>query len=110
MNESDLLVVFGASFSNHTGITPKKPTIQIDFDPMAHGKFHKIDRSLLGEIGVTTQSLISGVAGTMAQDRRPEIVDRWAIWRKEKERREKDERVKGLSAATAFAVMNEGIR
>ncbi|MEM1071702.1 MAG: thiamine pyrophosphate-binding protein, partial [Planctomycetota bacterium] len=25
MNECDLLLVFGASFSNHTGITPKKP-------------------------------------------------------------------------------------
>lgn len=109
MNESDLLVVFGASFSNHTGITPKKPTIQIDFDPMAHGKFHKIDLSLLGEIGVTTQSLISGVSGTKAQDRRPEIVDRWAIWRKEKERREKDDRGKGLNSAAVFAAMNRVI-
>ncbi|MCG9875566.1 MAG: hypothetical protein MH321_12360 [Leptospiraceae bacterium] len=35
MNESDLLIVIGSSFSNHTGITPKKPIIQIDFDPMA---------------------------------------------------------------------------
>ena len=32
MNESDCLLVLGASFSNHTGITPKKPTIQVDFD------------------------------------------------------------------------------
>ena len=31
MNESDLLIVFGASFSNHTGITPKKPIIQVDY-------------------------------------------------------------------------------
>ena len=35
MNEADLLVVFGASFSNHTGITPKKTIIQVDFDQMA---------------------------------------------------------------------------
>ena len=35
MNEADLLVVLGASFSNHTGITPKLPTIQVDIDPMA---------------------------------------------------------------------------
>jgi len=34
MNESDVLLVFGASFSNHTGITPKKPIIQVDFDRM----------------------------------------------------------------------------
>jgi pyruvate oxidase len=31
MNESDLLIVFGASFSNHTGITSYKPIIQVDY-------------------------------------------------------------------------------
>ena len=34
MNESDLIIVFGASFSNHTGITPKKPIIQVDVQPV----------------------------------------------------------------------------
>ena len=48
MNESDLIIVFGASFSNHTGITPKKPIIQVDFDPMALSKFHKVDVALWG--------------------------------------------------------------
>ena len=43
MNESDCFLVFGASFSDHTGITPKKPTIQVDFDPMMLGKFHAVD-------------------------------------------------------------------
>ena len=32
MNESDLLIVVGASFSNHTGIAPYKPIVQIDDD------------------------------------------------------------------------------
>ena len=32
MNECDLILVFGASFSNHTGITEKRPIIQVDFD------------------------------------------------------------------------------
>jgi pyruvate oxidase len=31
------MLVFGASFSNHTGITPKKPIVQVDFDPMTLG-------------------------------------------------------------------------
>ena len=48
MNEADLLLVFGASFSNHTGITPKKPTIQVDFDPLALSKFHKVDVAVWG--------------------------------------------------------------
>lgn len=42
MNESDVLLVFGASFSNHTGIYPGKPIIQVDFDPLALGKFHPV--------------------------------------------------------------------
>ena len=34
MNESDLLIVLGASFSNHTGIAPDKPIVQVDLDPL----------------------------------------------------------------------------
>ena len=33
MNESDLLLVVGASFANHTGIAPYKPIVQVDDDP-----------------------------------------------------------------------------
>ncbi|MEK9786531.1 MAG: thiamine pyrophosphate-binding protein, partial [Gammaproteobacteria bacterium] len=32
MNECDLIIAFGSSFSNHTGITEKRPIIQVDFD------------------------------------------------------------------------------
>ncbi|MDE0282447.1 MAG: thiamine pyrophosphate-binding protein, partial [Gammaproteobacteria bacterium] len=35
MNECDLIIALGTSFSNHTGITPKRPIIQVDFDRMA---------------------------------------------------------------------------
>ncbi|MDH3689816.1 MAG: thiamine pyrophosphate-binding protein, partial [Gammaproteobacteria bacterium] len=62
MNESDCLVVFGASFSDHTGITPKKPTIQVDFDPMSLGKTHPIDVLVWGEIGVTVEILKAELA------------------------------------------------
>ena len=40
MNESDLLIVVGASFSNHTGIAAYKPIVQIDDDHAAIGRFH----------------------------------------------------------------------
>ena len=40
---ADALLVLGASFSNHTGISEKKPTIQVDFDRMMLGKFHPVD-------------------------------------------------------------------
>ena len=43
MNEADLLVVLGASFSNHTGIYRGHPIVQVDLDPLQLGKFHKVD-------------------------------------------------------------------
>ena len=56
MNESDLLLVFGASFSNHTGIAPYKPIVQVDFDPMALGRFHPVTVPVLGHAGVTARA------------------------------------------------------
>ena len=49
MNEADCLLVFGASFSDHTGITAKKPIIQVDFDPMILGKMHAVAVPVWGE-------------------------------------------------------------
>ena len=52
MNESDLLVVFGASFSNHTGIAPYKPIVQVDFDPMRSAASTRSTVPVLGDVGV----------------------------------------------------------
>ena len=108
MNESDLLVVFGASFSNHTGITPKKPIIQVDYDPAALSKFHKVDAGLWGEISETLALIEEQTAGKLSTvDRRPEIAERWAIWREEKASRLKDESEIGLSSISVFEAMNK---
>ena len=108
MNECDLLLVFGASFSKHTGISPKLPTIQVDFDPLALAKFHGIDCPLYGEISVTSQLLKEGLAGKIdTQDQRAEIAERWKIWRAEKERRLQDDLGKGLSSISVFDAMNQ---
>ena len=56
MNESDLLLVFGASFSNHTGIAPYKPIVQVDVDPDALGRFHPVTVPVLGDVGVTARA------------------------------------------------------
>ena len=107
MNESDTLLVFGASFSNHTGITPKKPTIQVDFDAMTLGKFHAIDVPVWGEIGVTANLMNEALAaGTDAADQRPDVRVRWDLWRAEKVSREKDERGMGVGSAAVFAALN----
>jgi len=106
MNEADLLIVLGASFSNHTGITPKKKTIQIDFDPMQLGRFFAIDIPVLGEIGVTVDLLCDELGETEQVDQRPEVAARWDIWRKEKASRMTDESDQGINSATIFHAMN----
>ncbi|MBX2824698.1 MAG: Rieske 2Fe-2S domain-containing protein [Gammaproteobacteria bacterium] len=108
MNECDLIIAFGSSFSNHTGITPKRPIIQVDFDAMALGKFHPVKVPVLGEIAVTANSLLQQIPDSYsATDQVPEIAERWSIWREEKNRRAADDRGNGLASAAIFAVVNE---
>ena len=110
MNESDLLLVFGASFSNHTGITTYKPIIQVDFDQMALGKFHPVDVPVWGEIGITAALLRERLAaGTAAVDQREEVAERWALWRAEKESRLRDDEGHGVSSSAVFAAMNRQV-
>ena len=107
MNESDLLLVFGASFSNHTGITPKKPIIQVDFDPLALSKHHKVDVALWGEISETLKLLTAQTKGnTKTTSQRKEIADRWQYWKEEKESRLKD-CGSALSSIAVFDAMNK---
>lgn len=104
MNEADLLIVIGASFSNHTGITPKKTIIQIDFDPLAIAKFHKIDVPVLGEIARTV-GLIASAADTLSENKinqREEIANRWEIWRAEKGKRLLQDKGNGVSSIAVF--------
>ena len=105
MNESDVLLVLGASFSNHTGITPKKMTIQVDSDPMMLAKFHKVDCPVYGQISTTVQLLKDGLKGNASTNQRPEIAERWKIWRIEKDSRLTDDRGKGVNSAAIFAAL-----
>jgi thiamine pyrophosphate-dependent acetolactate synthase large subunit-like protein/nitrite reductase/ring-hydroxylating ferredoxin subunit len=110
MNESDCLLVFGASFSNHTGITPKKPIIQVDFDPMMLGKFHAVDVPVWGEVGITARLLSSRLAGRAdTEDQAGDVAARWAIWREEKARRTEDDLGKGVNSAAIFAAMTRQV-
>lgn len=108
MNEADLLCVFGASFSNHTGITPKIPTIQVDFDQMALAKFHKIDIPVWGELSVTLETFCNRLEGqtVAATDRRPEVKERWDIWKQEKQKRLKEDHGEGVSSVAVFEALN----
>ncbi|MDX6556732.1 MAG: pyruvate oxidase [Miltoncostaeaceae bacterium] len=107
MNESDLLLVMGASFANHTGIAPYKPIVQVDADPMAAGRFHPVTVPVLGDVGVAAGLLRDGVAdGSAAVDQRPDVAERWAIWRAEKRRRAADDAGGGVSSAAVFDALS----
>lgn len=87
MNRSDVLLVLGASFSNHTSITTKRTLIQVDFDRMMLGKFHEVDLPLWGEIK-TTIDLIGDQLQEVKRPKRREYVARlWKRWRTEKLKR-----------------------
>jgi len=112
MNEADLLVVFGSSFSNHTGISGKKSTIQVDYDAMALGKHHAIDHPVYGEIGQTATRMREALQlrGTHdCVDHRPEVSERWRIWREEKARRLGEERGRGVSSVAIFAALTRQV-
>jgi thiamine pyrophosphate-dependent acetolactate synthase large subunit-like protein len=103
MNESDLLIVFGASFSNHTGIAEYKPIIQIDFDSMAIGRFHPVTVGLLGDVGVTARLLAERLPSMPEHiSQRDDIAERWQIWRSEKRRRLDDDNERGVNSAAVF--------
>ena len=110
MNECDLILAFGSSFSNHTGITPKRPIIQVDFDRMTLGKFHGVTIPVWAEIGVTAKLIAAQLPGAKKSvDQRPELAERWAIWREEKRNRLSDDQGKGLNSATVFAALSGAV-
>ena len=109
MNESDLLIVIGASFSNHTGITAKKPIIQIDSDPHAIAKFHKIDVGVLGEISRTMTLILNSDLNLQSNkiNQIEEVRTRWQIWRAEKQKRLLEDRGKGISSIAVFDALTQ---
>ena len=106
MNESDLLIVVGASFSNHTGIAAYKPIIQIDDNHTAIGRFDAVTIDVLGDAGLALAALTGRLTDTKADDQRADLAERWAIWRAEKARRVNDDRGRGVSAAAVFDALS----
>jgi thiamine pyrophosphate-dependent acetolactate synthase large subunit-like protein len=110
MNECDLILAFGSSFSNHTGITPKRPIIQVDFDRMTLGKFHAVTVPVWGEIGVTAKLMVSELSANLnSVDQRPEVAARWEIWHEEERSRLNDDQGKGLNSSLVFAALGSAV-
>ena len=94
MSSADVLLVLGASFSNHTGISEKKTTIQVDADRLTLGKFHPVDLPILSDIGAFLAEVGERFEDCDRAEARSDVAKRWREWRLEKERRAslKDER------------------
>ncbi|MDQ1510435.1 MAG: hypothetical protein QOG50_2279 [Actinomycetota bacterium] len=113
MNESDLLLVFGASFANHTGIASYKPIVQVDSEADSLGRFHPVTVPVLGDIAVTARRFHSEVAaisgGVNSVDQRPDVAGRRSIWQEEKARRVTDDRGQGVASAALFAALSRAV-
>jgi thiamine pyrophosphate-dependent acetolactate synthase large subunit-like protein/nitrite reductase/ring-hydroxylating ferredoxin subunit len=110
MNEADALLVFGASFSNHTGIATYKQVLQVDHDPASLGRFDAVTVPLLGDVGVTARLLAAEpVRPVAAVDQRADVAARWAIWRAEKARRLDEDRGRGVASAAVFDALNRHV-
>jgi thiamine pyrophosphate-dependent acetolactate synthase large subunit-like protein len=109
MGRADALLVLGASFSDHTGIAPYIPTIQVDLDPMTLGKFHAVNVPLLGDITVTCQMLRDATTSRRRPEQHDTIDKRWERWRTEKARRRGRSRDGALHPASLFDALGDAM-
>lgn len=103
MNECDLVIAVGVSFSHHTGIADYKPTVQVDDTPAALGRFHAVTTPVLGDAALTLAELRRRTSPDTEGVQRRDLAERWEIWRAEKQRRAGEDRGLGVSAAALFA-------
>ena len=107
MNESDLIVTFGVSFANHTGISDYKPIVQVDFDPLAIGRFHPVSVGVQAHVGVAARAMAEACGTTERVGAAAEVAARSEIWRAEKASRRADDRGEGINAAALFEALSE---
>ncbi|MGB1309742.1 MAG: thiamine pyrophosphate-binding protein [Leucothrix sp.] len=110
VNEADALLVFGASFSQHTGISADRPTVQVDYELAALAKSHPIDVPVWGEIGVTAQALSDDFLGDMwTQDQTASIAAHWETWRQTKRHQALSTDENALNTAILFETLSEAV-
>ena len=107
---ADTIIVLGASFSNHTGITPERNMIQVDYDRMQLGKFGKVKIPVWGEIGAFCEAAVPDFKrNEEADDQITELADRWAMWRDEKHRRLAEEHDQDIHSFAIFDALGNSL-
>lgn len=108
MNSADLLIVFGASFSQHTGIDKSKPIIQIDTEQMALAKFHAVDNPIWGDVGISANLFSEKLADYSQSEITPEEISiRKNAWQADKNTRARENNGKGLNSLFIFNKLSE---
>ena len=106
MNEADMIIALGTSFSNHTGIESSKPIIQVDFERMQLGRFHPVTLPIWGEISAFCDTVTPNIDTKGKVNQISELAERWKIWRDEKQTRILENFNKGLNSASIFDVLS----
>lgn len=108
MNSADLLIVFGASFSQHTGIDKTKPIIQIDIEQMALAKFHAVDNPIWGDVGITANLFSRKLASySQSEITVDEIAEHKLEWQNDKKERSAENNGNGLNSLFIFSKLSE---
>ena len=77
---------------------------------MALGRFHAIKAPVWGDIETTASLLLEKLPSKAStRNRRSEIADRWAIWREEKARRQRDDLGRGINSASIFDALSQTV-
>ncbi|NRB35672.1 MAG: Rieske 2Fe-2S domain-containing protein [Rhodobacteraceae bacterium] len=107
MNEADLLLCLGTSFSNHTGINRGKRIIQVDHERMQLGKFHPVTLPVWSDIGTFCDAVSGAVQpASGAANQITELAQRWEMWRAEKATRLGEDLGDGLPAVAVFEALS----
>jgi len=103
MNTADLLIVFAASFSQHTGIDNTKPIIQVDNEQMALAKFHAVDNPVWGDVGITAKLFSEKLADySQSKIATEQIFTRKTEWRNKKAEMAKEDNQNGVNSVYVF--------
>jgi len=76
MNEADLIIALGASFSNHTGIERSKEIVQVDYDRMQLGKFHPVALPVWSDVATFCTALGATLSEPIGDDQVAELAER----------------------------------
>lgn len=84
MGKADVLLVLGASMSDHSGIAEWVPTIHVDADPATLGRFRPAAVPVWGDVGRTAAELVTRLPARRRPQVREEVARRRVRWEEEK--------------------------